>query len=104
MRLVGASVFVHRTAKTTMRIASLPLVLAAIVAAGPALAEDPPNASSVVILRGSSAPPTPWYEPPPEPKITIQTVYLPYYYYLPPAYGAFIDRRWPLPPVARRNR
>ena len=86
-----------------MRIASLSVVLAAIAAAGPALAEDPASASSVVILRGSSAPPTPWYEPPPEPQVTVQTVYVPYYY-LPLTYAAFIDRRWPLPPVARRNR
>ena len=86
-----------------MRIASLFFALAAMVAVDPALAEDPANASSVVILRGSSAPPTPWYEPPPEPTVTVQTVYVPLYY-LPLAHGSFIDRRWPLPPVARRNR
>jgi len=52
----------------------LSLLLAAIVAASPALADE-----QVVVLRGSSAPPTPWYEPPPQPE--VQTVYVPVYYY-----------------------
>jgi len=54
-----------------IRVARLLVVLAAIAATGPAFAEEPAAAPSVVILRGSSAPPTPWYEPPPEPEVTI---------------------------------
>jgi hypothetical protein len=54
-----------------MYVAKLLIVLAAIAAAGPAFAEEPAAAPPVVILRGSSAPPTPWYEPPPEPEVTI---------------------------------
>jgi hypothetical protein len=57
--------------RRVMCVAKLPLVLAAIVAAVPAFAEEPAAAPSVVILRGSSAPPTPWYEPPPEPQVTM---------------------------------
>jgi len=60
------------------------LLLALIALASPALADEP---SSVMVLRGSSAPPTPWYEPPPEPKIIVQPVYVPLYY-LPVAYMA----------------
>jgi hypothetical protein len=71
-----------------MRIA--PLLLALVVFAAPALAED--AATSVVILRGSSAPPTPWYEPPPEPTVIAQPVYVPIYYPVL-GYGAFIHRR-----------
>ena len=85
-----------------MRIASLFLVLTAMVAAGPALAEDPANMSSVVVLRGSSAPPTPWYEPPPEPKVIVQPVYVPLYY-LPVAYSPFFHRQHHAPSI-RRNR
>jgi hypothetical protein len=54
-----------------MCVAKLFVVLAASAAAGPAFAEEPAAAPPVVILRGSSAPPTPWYEPPPEPEVTI---------------------------------
>ena len=54
-----------------MYVATLLLVLAAIAATGRAFAEEPAAAPSVVILRGSSAPPTPWYEPPPEPQVTM---------------------------------
>lgn len=67
-----------------MRFASL--LLALIAVAPPALAEDAATSAPVVILRGSSATPTPWYEPPPEPKVVIQPVYVPGYY-LPLAYG-----------------
>ena len=67
-----------------MTLLKLILFSLGIAAATPALAED------IVILRGSSAPPTPWYEPPPEPRVTVQTVYVPSYY-LPsvrlPAHG-----------------
>jgi hypothetical protein len=81
------------------RVASL--LFALIALASPALADE--SASSVVVLRGSSAPPTPWYEPPIEPKIIVQPVYVPLYYYLPVAYGPFIHRH-PRTPSARRNR
>jgi hypothetical protein len=54
-----------------MRVAKLLLVLATIAAAGRAFGEEPAVGPPVVILRGSSAPPTPWYEPPPEPEVTI---------------------------------
>jgi hypothetical protein len=81
-----------------MRIASLLFVL--IVLAGPALADEP--TSSVVVLRGSSAPPTPWYEPPPEPKVVVQPVYVPLYYF-PVTYSPFFHRRHHAP-SARRNR
>jgi len=54
-----------------MCVARLLLVLTAIAATVPAFAEEPAAAPPVVILRGSSAPPTPWYEPPPEPGVTI---------------------------------
>ena len=54
-----------------MYVGKLPLVLVAIAAAGPAFAEEPAAAPPVVILRGSSAPPTPWYEPAPEPEVTV---------------------------------
>jgi hypothetical protein len=73
------------------------LLLAAIAFATPALADGP-----VVILRGSSAPPTPWYEPPPEPKIIVQQVHVPLYY-LPLTYSPFFHRQH-FPPSARRNR
>ena len=79
-----------------MRIASL--LFALIALAGPALADEP----AVVVLRGSSAPPTPWYEPPPEPQIIVQPVYVPLYY-LPVGYGPFIHRH-PHMRSARRNR
>jgi hypothetical protein len=81
-----------------MRIVSL--LIALIALASPALADEP--ASPVVVLRGSSAPPTPWYEPPPEPKIVVQPVYVPLYY-LPVTYGPFIHRQHHAP-SARRNR
>jgi hypothetical protein len=68
-----------------MRIASL--LFALIALASPALADEP----SVVVLRGSSAPPAPWYEPPPEPKVIVQPVYVPLYY-LPVAYSPFFHR------------
>jgi hypothetical protein len=76
-----------RLAEATMRIASLLFALLAL--ASPALADEP--ASSVVILRGISAPPTPWYEPPPEPKVVVQPVYVPAYY---PVWtnGPFVQR------------
>ena len=77
-----------------------PLLLALVVFAVPALAED--AATSVIILRGSSAPPTPWYEPPPEPSVVVQPVYVPVYY---PVWGsgAFIHRH-SHGPTTRRNR
>jgi hypothetical protein len=81
-----------------MRLA--PLLLALVVFAAPALAED--AATSVVILRGNSAPPTPWYEPPPEPTVVVQPVYVPVYYPVLGA-GAFIHRHGHAP-IARRNR
>jgi hypothetical protein len=84
-----------------MRLASLLLALIGI--ASPALADEPTPATSVVVLRGSSAPPTSWYEPPPEPKVIVQPVYVPTYYYLPVAYGPFLYRQ-PFSPSARRNR
>jgi hypothetical protein len=62
-----------------MRFASL--LLALIALASPAFADDAATSSSVVVLRGTSAPPTPWYEPPPEPQVVIQPVYVPLYYY-----------------------
>jgi hypothetical protein len=79
-----------------MRFATL--LLALLVLASPALADEP----SVVILRGNSAPPTPWYEPPPEPKIIVQPVYMPVYY---PVWtnGPFIHRHHKAT-SARRNR
>ncbi|MBI2738184.1 MAG: hypothetical protein HYX38_16755 [Rhodospirillales bacterium] len=81
-----------------MRLASL--LLALIVIASPALADDA-SPSPVVVLRGSSAPPTPWYEPPPEPQIVIQPVYVPIYY---PVVGSWpFVHRHPQPTV-RRNR
>jgi hypothetical protein len=83
-----------------MRFASL--LLALIALATPALADDVATSSPVVILRGSSAPPTPWYEPPPEPSVVIQPVYVPVYY-LPLAYGPLVHRHKPMP-SARRNR
>jgi hypothetical protein len=79
-----------------MRFATL--LLAAIAIATPALAAEP-----VVVLRGSSAPPTPWYEPPPEPKIIVQQVYVPLYY-LPVTSSPFSFHRAPFAPSARRNR
>jgi hypothetical protein len=81
-----------------MRLA--PLLLALVLFATPALAED--AATSVVILRGSSAPPTPWYEPPPQPTVVVQPVYVPVYY---PVWGsgAFIHRHGH-GPITRRNR
>ena len=83
-----------------MRLASLLLALISI--ASPALADDPAPPTSVVVLRGSSAPPTPWYEPPPEPKVIVQPVYVPLYY-LPVAYGSYFHRQ-PSWPSAKRNR
>lgn len=80
-----------------MRFATL--LLAAIALAGPALAAEP----QVVVLRGSSAPPAPWYEPPPEPKVVVQQVYVPLYY-LPVAPSPFFFHRKHLAPSARRNR
>ena len=84
-----------------MRFATL--LLAAIAVATPALADEP-----VVVLRGSSARPTPWYEPPPEPKIIVQQVYVPLYYlpvtYLPVTSSPFFFHRAPFAPSARRNR
>jgi hypothetical protein len=85
-----------------MRLASLVVVLSAVVAAVPVLADEPAPATSVVVLRGSSAPPTPWYEPPPEPQVIIQPVYVPLYY-LPVAYGLTFNRQ-PHWSSARRNR
>lgn len=79
-----------------MRFATL--LLAAITFATPVLAEEP-----VVILRGSSAPPTPWYEPPPEPRIVVQQVYAPLYY-LPVTSSPFFVPRRHLASSARRNR
>jgi hypothetical protein len=81
-----------------MRIASL--LIALIVLASPALADEP--ASSVVVLRGNSAPRTPWYEPPPEPKIVVQPVYVPLYY-LPVADGRLFHWQHHAP-SGRRNR
>ena len=81
-----------------MRLA--PLLLALVVLSAPALAED--AATSVVILRGSSAPPTPWYEPPPEPRVVVQPVYVPVYYPVLGS-GAFIHRHGH-GPTTRRNR
>jgi hypothetical protein len=86
------------------RLASLLIALIGI--ASPALADEPAPATPVVVLRGSSAPPTPWYEPPPEPKVIVQPVYVPLYYlpnYLPIAYGSSFYRQ-PLGPSAKRNR
>ena len=84
-----------------MRFAKLLLVLIG-TAATPALADEPAAASSVVVLHGSSAPTAPWYEPPPEPKVVVQPVYVPLYY-LPVAYGPFLYRQ-PYGLSARRNR
>jgi len=56
-----------------------------------------------VVLRGSSAPPTPWYEPPPEPKIIVQQVYVPLYY-LPVTSPPLFFRRPHFAPSMRRNR
>jgi hypothetical protein len=81
-----------------MRLA--PLLLALVLFATPALAED--AATSVVVLRGSSAPPTPWYEPPPEPTIIVHPVYVPFYYPVL-SYGAFIHRHGH-GPITRRSR
>ena len=78
-----------------MRFASL--LLALIALASPVLADEP----SVVVLRGSSAPPTPWYEPPPEPKVVVQPVYVPLYYL--PTYSPFFHRQ-PHAPFGRRSR
>ena len=78
-----------------MRFASLLLALIALTS--PALADEP----AVVVLRGSSAPPTAWYEPPPEPKVVVQPVYVPLYY-LPVTYSPFHRRHHA--PFARRNR
>ena len=83
-----------------MRLATLMLALTILPV--PALADDGAMASPVVVLRGSSAPPTPWYEPPPEPTIVVQPVYVPVYYPVL-GYGAFIHRHGPHP-VGRRNR
>lgn len=79
-----------------MRFATL--LLAATAVASPALADEP----AIVVLRGSSAAPTPWYEPPPEPKIIAQQVYVPLYY-LPLSYGPSFHRQH-FPPFAKRNR
>jgi len=68
------------------------LMVAIGVIAGHAHAADEAATDSIVVLRGSSAPPTPWNEPPPEPAIIVQQVYLPAYSYLPFAYGPFIHR------------
>ncbi len=81
-----------------MRLA--PSLLALVVFAAPALAED--AATSVVILRGSGAPPTAWYDPPAEPTVVVQPVYVPVYYPVL-GYGAFIHRRGHAP-TARRHR
>jgi hypothetical protein len=83
-----------------MRLARLLLALIGI--ASPSLADEPAPATSVVVLRGSSAPPTPWYEPPPEPKVIVQPVYAPLYY-LPVAYSSSFYRQ-PFRPSAKRNR
>lgn len=83
-----------------MRLASL--LLLPIALASPALADEPATSSPVVVLRGSSAPPTPWYEPPPEPTVVIQPVYVPMYY-LPFAYGPILERPRHAP-AGRRNR
>ena len=82
------------------RLAILATTLIAL--AVPAVAEDAATPTPVVVLRGSSTPPTPWYEPPPEPKVIIQPVYVPLYY-LPVAYGSYFHRQ-PNWPSARRNR
>lgn len=80
-----------------MRFASL--LLAVIALASPALADEP----AVVILRGNSAPPTAWYEPPPEPKVVVQPVYVPLYY-LPVAFYNPVFYRRDFAPSAKRNR
>jgi len=81
-----------------MRFASL--LLALIAFASPTLADEP----AVVVLRGSSAPLTPWYEPPPEPKVTVQQIYVQPLYYLPVAlYDPFFFRRH-FARSAKRNR
>ncbi|HEX9326972.1 MAG TPA: hypothetical protein VF915_10670 [Reyranella sp.] len=79
-----------------MRFATL--LLALIALASPALADEP-----VVVLRGSSAPPTPWYEPPPEPKVVVQPVYVPLYYLPVATYNPLFFRQH-LAPSAKRNR
>jgi hypothetical protein len=80
-----------------MRFASLLLVLIAL--ASPALADEP----AVVVLRGTSAPPTAWYEPPPEPKVVVQPVYVPLYYLPVAFYNPFMYRQH-FAPSAKRNR
>jgi hypothetical protein len=75
----------------------VPLLLALFALASPALADEP-----IVVLRGSSVPPTPWYEPPPEPKIIVQQVYVPPLYYLPVFHNPFLKR--PFAHSAKRNR
>ena len=80
-----------------MRFATL--LLAAIALASPALADEP----QVVVLRGTSAPPAHWYEPPPDPRIIVQQVYVPLY--SPPVTtGPFFFHRQHFGPSARRNR
>jgi len=79
-----------------MRLVLLLLALPAL--ASPALADEP-----VVVLRGSSAPPQPWYEPPPEPQVVVQPVYVPLYYLPVSFYNPFLFRQ-PFAHSAKRNR
>ena len=79
------------------------LLFSLIALAMPALADEP-TTPSVVILRGSGAPLQPWYEPPPEPKVVVQQVYVPPLYYLPVAfYDPFLFRQ-SFAHSAKRNR
>ena len=79
------------------------LLLAPIALATPALAADEPTTPPVVVLRGNSAPPQPWYEPPPEPQVVVQPVYVPLYYLPVAFYNPFIFGRH-FAPSAKRNR
>jgi hypothetical protein len=76
------------------------LLFAPIALATPVLADEP-TSPPVVVLRGSSAPPTPWYEPPLEPTIVVQPVYVPVYY---PVVGYWPFVHHHAQPAARRNR
>jgi hypothetical protein len=79
-----------------MRLVLLLLALSAL--ASPALADEP-----VVVLRGSSAPTQPWYEPPTEPQVVVQPVYVPLYYLPVSFYNPFLFRQ-PFARSAKRNR
>ena len=78
------------------------LLLVPIALATPALAQEPAT-SPVIILRGSNAPAQPWYEPPPEPQVVVQPLYVPLYYLPVSFYNPFLFRQ-PFARSAKRNR